>query len=145
VPSPKDTYVTGKGFTSPFDNVPAVFTIHAVDEKGKPLKEGGDSFDVAIRDPSGELLPPTIEDDGDGTYKVTYHPQYPGHYDTDISFKGHSIQGFPAQVHVREGTEGVASAFGTFSFSVVARDKRNDVKTFGGDPFEVINYLLSLS
>jgi hypothetical protein len=93
---------------------------------------------VLLQSPSGDHLPsPDIVDNGDGTYTVTYHPDYPGEYGADVRVGGHSIGGFPKTVHVREGTEGVVSEFGKFAFTVVARDKRNTVKTFGGDPFEV--------
>lgn len=142
VPSAKNTYASGKGLTSPFDNAPAVFTIHAVDEFGKPIKEGGDSFSVSLLSPSGDSLPhPTIVDNDNGTYTVTYNPEHPGEYEMDIRVgegeKQQSIKDFPKKVKVREGTEGEVSRFLSFSFTVVAHDKRKEVKNFGGDPFEV--------
>jgi filamin len=76
-------------------------------------------------------------DNGDGTYTVTYLPEHPGEYSADVRIDGQSLAGFPKKVHVREGTQGEVSEFGKFAFTVVARDKRNAVKTFGGDPFEV--------
>lgn len=139
VPSAKNTYASGKGLTTPFDNAPAVFTIHAVDDRGQAIKEGGDFFDVNIHSPTGDALPsPTIVDNGNGTYTVTYVADQPGEYDMNITVAEHSIKDFPRKVKVREGTEGQVSSFGSFAFTVVAHDKRNQVKTFGGDPFEVV-------
>jgi len=138
LPSASKSYADGKGTISPFDNAPAVFTIHAVDADGKPLKEGGDNFEVLVNTPDGTPLPaPSIVDNGDGTYTVTYHPEHPGDYDADVRVGGRSIGGFPKTVRVREGTEGGVSEFGKFEFTVIARDKRSNVKSFGGDPFEV--------
>jgi hypothetical protein len=137
LPSAANTYADGKGITSPFDNEPAVFTIHAVDENGKHLKEGGDEFEVLLATPTGDSLPSTIVDNSDGTYTVTYHPDHPGEFSADVRVGGRSIAGHPKTVHVREGTEGEVSEFGKFAFTVVARDKRSKIKTFGGDPFEV--------
>ena len=76
-------------------------------------------------------------DNGDGTYTVTYLADHPGEYNLEVRVGGRSIGGFPRAALVREGTEGHTSEFGKFSFTVVARDKRNAVKTFGGDPFEI--------
>eukprot|EP00026_Physarum_polycephalum_P002538 Phypoly_transcript_02545.p1 GENE.Phypoly_transcript_02545~~Phypoly_transcript_02545.p1 ORF type:complete len:888 (+),score=160.21 Phypoly_transcript_02545:83-2746(+) len=137
-PSAENSYVDGKGITSPFDNEPAVFTIHAVDDNGKPLSEGGDNFEVTLHSPSGDPLPsPVIVDNKDGTYTGTYNPENPGEYSADVRIDGISLAGFPKKVHVREGTQGEVSEFGKFAFTVVARDKRNVIKTFGGDPFEI--------
>lgn len=123
--------------THPVDNAPAVFTVHAVDPHGNPRKDGGDPFEVHIQGPHGKHLSPHIHDNNDGTYTVTYNPEEPGEYGVDVRLGNESVRDNPLRVTVREGTDSEQSGFGSFTFTVVSRDKRGNPKTFGGDPFEV--------
>jgi filamin len=136
-PSPHHTYAAGPGLTKGevFDNAPAVFTIHAKDPKGNPLTRGGDEFKVDIKGPVH--VEPTIVDNNDGTYTVTYEPTAVGDYNVDITLDGHDIKDAPHHVTVKEGTDAGLSGFGSFTLTVVAKDKKGVAKTFGGDSFEV--------
>jgi len=136
-PSPHNTYAAGPGLNKDqvFDNEPAVFTIHAKDPKGNPLTEGGDNFKVDIHGPVH--VEPVVVDNNDGTYTVTYDPTEVGDYKVDISIDGHPIKDAPHHVNVREGTDVGLSGFGSFTLTVVAKDKKGNSKTFGGDSFEV--------
>jgi len=137
-PSAKNSYAEGPGLTNPFDNAPATFTIHAVDPTGKPRLDGGDEFEVIIQAPSGEEpITATVVDNGDGTYDVSYSPQTAGDYVVDVRVGGESVRDTPLTVRVREGTDGALSGFGSFTLTVISRDKKGTPKTFGGDPFEV--------
>jgi filamin len=134
-PSAQHSYADGPGLTKVFDNEPAVFTIHAKDPKGKPLTQGGDNFKVDIHGPIH--VEPKIVDNNDGTYTVTYEPTEVGDYKVDITLDGHPIKDAPHHVKVKEGTDAGFSGFGSFTLTVVAKDKKGNPKTFGGDAFVV--------
>jgi len=134
-PNAGKSFAEGPGLLDAWDNEPAYFTIHAIDEDGNPRADGGDVFDVRISGP--EEVQPKIVDNGDGTYSVTYNPQEPGDYEISVQLEGQNIKDAPFRVKVREGTDADNSGFGIFSFTIQARDKRGREKTFGGDHFEV--------
>jgi filamin len=136
-PSAAHSYAAGPGLNKGevFDNEPAKFTIHAKDPKGNPLTAGGDTFKVDINGPVH--VTPHIVDNNDGTYSVTYEPTEAGDYKIDITLDGHHIKDAPHHVTVKEGTDAGFSGFGSFTLTVVAKDKKGNPKTFGGDLFEV--------
>merc|ERR1712232_886714 len=47
-PDASQCWAEGPGLVEAWDNEPASFTIHAVDEDGNPRTDGGDLFDVSI-------------------------------------------------------------------------------------------------
>jgi len=134
-PNAGKSWAEGPGLLDAWDNEPAYFTIHAVDEDGNPREDGGDIFDVKISGP--EEVTPKVVDNGDGTYSVTYEPKEPGNYTIGVTLEGKNIKDSPFKVKCREGTDADNSGFGIFSFTIQARDKRGKEKTFGGDRFEV--------
>jgi filamin len=69
-PNAGKSYAEGPGLQEAWDNEPAYFTIHSVDNDGNPRTEGGDPFQVRIRGPDGDLQPKVV-DNGDGTYSVS--------------------------------------------------------------------------
>lgn len=134
-PSAANTWAEGPGLDEAWDNEPAFFTIHAVDEDGNPIEHGGDTFDVKINGP--EDVETEIVDNGDGTYSVSYYPQEPGDYTIAVTHEGKNIKDSPFKVKCKEGTDADNSGFGIFSFTIQSRDKRGKQKEFGGDKFEV--------
>jgi len=135
-PNAGKSYAEGPGLEEAWDNEPAYFTIHSVDGEGNPRKEGGDPFTVKIKGPDGDLQP-TVKDNGDGTYSVSYAPDTPGDYTINVDLEGKPIKNAPFKVKAKAGTDADNSGFGIFSFTLQARDKRGKDKTFGGDNFEV--------
>jgi hypothetical protein len=137
-PSPDagKSYATGPALQGVVDNEPGEFKIHAVDADGKPRADGGDNFDVKINGPKGPVKP-DITDNGDGTYDVKFDPSEPGPYDISVDLEGKPIKDSPWKVKCKEGTDASQSGFGIFSFTLQARDKRGNNKTFGGDDFQV--------
>jgi len=134
-PSATKSWAEGPGLSEAWDNEPAFFTIHAVDEEGNPLEEGGDIFDVKIKGPEDTEV--EVVDNNDGTYAVSYHPQEPGDYTIDVKLENKNIKDAPFKVKCKEGTDVDNSGFGIFSFTIQARDKRGKEKSFGGDKFDV--------
>jgi len=67
-----------EGGCNTFDECP--FTIQAVAPDGEKLTHGGDLFTVDVEDPEGTEVtpPPSVKDNGDGTYSVVYRVRMPG-------------------------------------------------------------------
>ncbi|ELR24683.1 gelation factor, putative [Acanthamoeba castellanii str. Neff] len=135
-PDAGKSWAEGTGLVALVDTDMGHFVIHAVDKAGVQRTDGGDQFEVAIAAPNGDL-PATVTDNGDGTYAVQFEPIVPGQYTIAVTFEGGAIQGAPFTVPCTEGTDYSASGFGVFSFTIQARDRRGDKKTFGGDKFTV--------
>jgi len=137
-PSPDagKSWAEGPGLEEAWDNEPAYFTIHSVDKDGNPRKEGGDPFTVKIKGPNGDVKP-NVKDNNDGTYLVSYNPDVPGDHTINVDLEGKPIKNSPFRVKAKAGTDADNSGFGIFSFTLQARDKRGNNKTFGGDKFDV--------
>eukprot|EP01089_Gocevia_fonbrunei_P013343 TRINITY_DN340_c0_g1_i1.p1 TRINITY_DN340_c0_g1~~TRINITY_DN340_c0_g1_i1.p1 ORF type:complete len:790 (-),score=281.46 TRINITY_DN340_c0_g1_i1:42-2333(-) len=134
-PNAGNSYAEGPGLQEAWDNEPAHFTIHSVDNDGQPRKEGGDPFSVNISGPVD--TPVDVKDNGDGTYSVTYSPQEPGAYTINVDLDGSPIKDAPFKVTAKAGTDVTNSDFGIFSFTLQSKDKRGNNKEFGGDEFNV--------
>jgi len=134
-PNSGNSFAEGPGLHEAWDNEPAVFTIHAIDNDGKPRDEGGDPFTVKIDGPGP--VPVDVVDNQDGTYGVTYRPDKPGDYTIHVDLEGKPIKSAPFHVTAKAGTDATNSGFGIFSFTLQAKDKRGKPKDFGGDQFNV--------
>jgi len=155
--SPWKSYAAGPGL-EPGNRVtePSTFTIHAVYPNGQPKTTGGDNFDVFIEDPHFDQIKPTIVDNNNGTWSVTYQPTDPGKYHIDVVLRNPSlpliydhVKNSPIDVMIDPGT--VADqciAYGPglepgnedtepATFTIEARDKNGKRRTEGGDPFKV--------
>jgi len=137
---------------------PAEFTIYAILPDGTPKRSGGDAdlFDVTIEDKNGDLIPAKIEDNKNGTYKVTYQPKDAGVYHVDVIERNPSnplyydhLKNSPITVVIDQGTDASqCTAHGPglepgnldtseAEFTIEARDKNGNPMTQGGDNFEV--------
>jgi len=154
------SWADGPGLENNVNNTsqkePATFTIHAVDKDGNPKVDGGDLFDVFIEDPHFDILPATIQDNGDGTYTVQYQPHEPGNHHIDVVLRNKDnpldfehIKNSPIDVEIKAGTDpshciaegpglkdGILDTFPA-EFTIYARDRDDNPITEGGDPFEV--------
>ncbi|EGG21588.1 gelation factor [Cavenderia fasciculata] len=135
-PSADASYAKGKGLKKAFDNEVAEFTIFAVDTEGNPRTDGQDPFEVKVTGPNGDIEA-KVEDKNDGTYDVKYEPQVEGNYQVLVTLRGAPIKDMPVNVTCIEGADGDQSSFGSFTFTVAAKNKKGEPKTVGGDLFEV--------
>jgi hypothetical protein len=136
---PLRTYAEGPGLESGHvkDNEPTHFTIHTVDGEGNPRGQGGDNFDVHIAGPNGDV-PVSVNDNGDGTYTVSYEPTDVGNHVIDVKLGEHNIKDAPFNVEVVAGTDASLSTTSIHStITVQSVDKKGQPKGFGGDRFEV--------
>jgi filamin len=64
-------------------------------------KEAGIALlEVTIRDPEGNLVPPTIENNHDGTYNASYTPEDIGRYTINVLYGGQQVKDSPFNVKV---------------------------------------------
>lgn len=136
-PSAANSYAKGPGLEKAFDNEPAEFTIYSVDTYGNARTDGGDPFKVDINGPDGLVVEAKVEDKNDGTYAVTYEAPVAGDYTINVTLRDTPIANMPVTVNCIEGADGDQSAFGSFTFTVAAKNKKGEPKTIGGDRFEV--------
>jgi len=105
---PNNTVAHGRGLNSGFIDRPLLFTIHAKDADDEYLANGGDTFDVTVRGPDGDV-PCNIKDNKDGTYTCSYTPTGVGDHHIDIKTKGDSIKDMPCVASVAKPGHGGSS------------------------------------
>ena len=73
----KNSKAYGPGLESPKEKEPATFTVEVKDKDNEPIASG-----VSVQvDVSGTENPDvTVQDNGDGSFTVTYHPTKAGEY-----------------------------------------------------------------
>ncbi|GAM19523.1 hypothetical protein SAMD00019534_026980 [Acytostelium subglobosum LB1] len=135
-PSANHSYAKGPGLVEAFDNAVAEFTIFAIDTNGQARTDGGDPFAVTINGPNGLVVDPKVTDNNDGTYAVQYEPTVDGDYQINVTLRDVPIKDMPVNVKCIEGADD-GSSFGSFTFTVAAKNKKGEAKTYGGDKFEV--------
>lgn len=153
----ENTYAEGPGLEDGNTTAePTHYTIHTVDNKGNPCKQGGSPIDVDIVGPDGDVVDADVTDNNDGTYTVKYHPTEPGDYTIENILRNpfqpmhyEHIKGSPKTVTVLPGTDPNAShAYGPglqdgildtlpTEFTIQAADRAGNKMDKGGDDFEV--------
>ncbi|KAM9020465.1 E3 ubiquitin-protein ligase TRIM45 [Ara ararauna] len=79
------------------------FTLLCNDTMGERMGRGGEAVRVTIthKDKRDCTVKPTVCDNGDGTYHVSYSPEEPGVYAVCVCVKGQHVQGSPFTVTVK--------------------------------------------
>ena len=72
-------------------------------EQKENRKKGDSSYDMMIvitftQDPEGNYVRPTIVDNGDGTFTVTYTPEDIGNYQVKVKYGGKEVPKSPFKV-----------------------------------------------
>jgi filamin len=114
------------------DTHPAIFTIYARDRDDNPITEGGDPFEVVILDPNNKPIPVEVIDNKDGTYGVTYNPDFPGPHTVNVTLDGKPIKDVPKIVQVKAGAWPRKTLIEEFSFIIRSKDKRGQYLKEGG-------------
>lgn len=135
-PNSSKSWVSGDGTKRAFNNRPAKFTVHAVDDVGQPVS-GDDCAIVISYDADGNEVKADITDNGDGTYSVVYAPQTAGDITIKVSLDGQAVNGTPVKLKVRVGADASKSGHAVFKVTIAARDKDGNSKAEGGDDWEV--------
>ncbi|XP_061221359.1 E3 ubiquitin-protein ligase TRIM45-like isoform X4 [Neopsephotus bourkii] len=93
----------GEDLHSAHQNQLTGFTLLCNDTMGERMERGGEAVQVTIthKDKRDCTVKPTVCDNGDGTYHVSYSPEEPGVYAVCVSVKGQHVQGSPFTVMVK--------------------------------------------
>lgn len=89
----------GPGLEKAETDIPAEFTIEAINANLRRLKQGGTPFKVDIKGPTSSV-PADIVDHNDGTYGVTYIPREVGKHVVSITLHDKHIINSPKNVPV---------------------------------------------
>jgi len=115
------------------------------------MKTGGDPFKVSIVGPYDSEVEPTIKDNNDGTYEVTYEPNVAGPHRVEVTLNGTPISGSPWNFEVtRSDTDPDPAQFDVYGpgieggntadpaiFTIVSKNSKGVPLTTGGFPVEV--------
>ncbi|KAJ4921025.1 hypothetical protein JOQ06_007930 [Pogonophryne albipinna] len=84
-------------------------------ERGKVNEDGSFTVDcskageaeltIEILSDSGAKAEVRVQNNGDGTYSITYTPQSPGMYTITIKYGGHAVPAFPARLQVEPSVD----------------------------------------
>ncbi|KAM4700610.1 E3 ubiquitin-protein ligase TRIM45 [Discoglossus pictus] len=99
---PERSEVRDEGLWSVSQGQTCSFTVICKDASGDPVAHGGEQLKVSIiHKGSNRLLLPSVQDNRDGTHRVSYTPPEPGELSVGVCLKGRHIQGSPFTVRVR--------------------------------------------
>jgi len=84
-----------------------------------------------ILDPNNNPIPVDVVDNEDGTYGVTYNPDFPGPYKVNVTLDGKPIKDVPKIVNVKAGASR-KTMIEEFSFIIRSKDKRGQNLKEGG-------------
>ncbi|NWI63060.1 TRI45 protein, partial [Todus mexicanus] len=93
----------GKDLQSARQNQLTGFTLLCNDTTGEQMRRGGDAVQVTIthKDKRDCAVKPTVCDNGDGTYHISYSPEEPGLYAVCVYVKGQHVQSSPFTLMVK--------------------------------------------
>ncbi|KAH3767700.1 gelation factor [Pelomyxa schiedti] len=133
---PKKCHAFGPGLGNDVsDTKPTEFTLEAKDVTGKRMDKGGFPFVPKVVGPTGAEAPSHIDDNGDGTYNITYSPDVKGKHTITLTLEGQSVAESPYTVNVKAGADFAHTCIERYSFTIVARNKAGELHKKGGDPF----------
>ncbi|NXD78679.1 TRI45 protein, partial [Halcyon senegalensis] len=103
VVDPARCTLRGEDLHSARQNQLTGFTLLCNDTMGEPMRRGGEAVWVTIThtDKRDCAVKPTVCDNGDGTYHISYSPEEPGLYAVCVYVKGQHVQSSPFTLMVK--------------------------------------------
>ncbi|KAK1169901.1 tripartite motif-containing protein 45 [Acipenser oxyrinchus oxyrinchus] len=100
---PAKCAISGEGFQVGRQGHPSEFTVICKDSAGEQMAKGGEIVRISIvhKEKKDCATKPTVQDNNDGTYRVSYTPQEAGTYTVWVCVTGQHIQGSPFVLVVR--------------------------------------------
>eukprot|EP01126_Amoeba_proteus_P064349 TRINITY_DN89_c0_g1_i1.p1 TRINITY_DN89_c0_g1~~TRINITY_DN89_c0_g1_i1.p1 ORF type:complete len:673 (-),score=152.43 TRINITY_DN89_c0_g1_i1:100-2118(-) len=154
---PSQCIAYGPGLEGAEQLKPATFTVEARNKLGEKIPNGGHPFKIDVKGPFGEPVDAKIEDNGDGTYAVTYNPILPGDHVAEVKLNNQHIKDSPFKVlsdystetanaaqswaegpGLESGTCSTRMPDGPATFTIHAASVDGTPKTNGGDLFSVL-------
>jgi len=117
-----------------YDTKPTEFVIQAKDVNGANMNMGGLPFEPKVVGPSGQAVPCTINDNGDGTYKVDYAPEEKGKHQVSVTLENKLVAQSPYTIMVKAGADYHHTCIERLAFNIVARTKKGEPLKHGADP-----------
>jgi filamin len=137
---------SGPGVEGAQTKKPAHFRITSFNDKGHPVKSGGDKYQVQVQGPE-DVADPALTDNNDGTFDGAYEVTTPGYYFVNITLDDEPIKNSPYKVLIEGARAGNSYAEGpgleggqdgkTGVFTIHGFDPEGNKLTEGGDPFKV--------
>lgn len=134
-----NSWADGPGLKKAFDNKPAKFTVHARGDDNEPVWGVDCTVTMKPEDASSDLkeVEVAVLDNEDGTYSCAYSPTEKGQFVVSVQLEGDDVKDTPVSVQVREGACVEKMGKCTFKATIVTRNKEGELKTEGGDDWEV--------
>jgi filamin len=152
-PDPRTTRVEGPGLEPGNEaGAPAHFKIISMTASGKPVKDGGDPYQVKVTGPYDDAVPVDVKDKGDGTYDVAYKPGDTGPHKIEVLLDGAHVAKSPYHVDISTPTSepdarqciakgpGLEPGVKTGEparFTITAKNKNGDIVPIKDNPFTV--------
>jgi len=92
---PKEVLIKGGACGEKIQSCEFAFTIHARNDQGVLETEGGDLFEVDLKDEKGEVIDVKTKDNGDGTYTAKYKLTQGHLYTCNANLNGEAIANSP--------------------------------------------------
>lgn len=103
----------GEGLSDGAVGEEAVFTVTTCDLKGEACYSSIDSLGVRITSSDRTILAPTMRNNENGIYEISYLPYTPGKYKVEVQVGEKDIKGSPFEVNIRPPVLMPVKAFGS--------------------------------
>ncbi|XP_069058911.1 E3 ubiquitin-protein ligase TRIM45 [Pleurodeles waltl] len=100
---PTKCTLDGEDFHNAREEQSSAFTLVCKDASSERMGRGGEQVRVSMvsKDRKECVIKPTVHDNNDGTYSVSYTPHAPGMYTVGVCIKGQHVQGSPFLLTVK--------------------------------------------
>ncbi|CAB3363657.1 Hypothetical predicted protein [Cloeon dipterum] len=99
------TMASGDGLKRGIRGRLATFTVRVVDHLGEPRRSGRDLISAIVTDKTARMSHADVQDQGDGSYLVSWMPRREGVHEISVTLRGRSIRQSPFHPMVRDSSD----------------------------------------